>query len=230
MAFVTEYTCNGCGLELVSEDRMFRWDGESGMTEDFLLLMNICQKLNGAEIIGDVSETYCRDCEKYVKVYSITEVLDGIDNPCEAVMDGIKSHIDEYGRRLDELKDIRERSDYTIVKEGNHYVVRIPEYEPFYYSNYLFPQMSEEEVIRDALKDFHEEIDEVIESHEKRYQRYVSSSYLVVDDTDRPKGKFDLSEKVKCPECASKINKHVDGKLPCPRCGGSIIGFGICYD
>ena len=39
MAYVTEYTCSGCGLELVDDGRVFVWDDEHGWTEDFLLLM-----------------------------------------------------------------------------------------------------------------------------------------------------------------------------------------------
>jgi len=230
MAHVTEYTCNDCGLELVNDGRAFVWNEETDMTEDFLILMSTYQKFYGAEITGNVSETYCRECERYVKAYSITEVLEGIDDACDVVMKGIENNIREHGRKLSKLKDIRKRSQYTISEEGGHYVVRIPEYESFYYSNYLFPEMSKEEVIEDALKDFHEQIGGFIESYEKRHQRYLDSRYLVVDNTGRTKDEFDISEKVICPECGSEINKHVDGQLPCPRCGGRIFGLGTFYD
>lgn len=230
MAHVTEYTCNGCGLELVDDGRAFVWNEETGLTEDFLILRSTCQKLYGADISGSVSETYCRECKRYVKVYSLTEVSGGIDDACDVVMRGIENHIREHGRKLSELKDIKRRSQYSISEEDGHYVVRIPEFESFYYSSYFFPEMSEEEVIEDALKDFHEEIGELIESYEKRHRRYLDSRYLVVDNTDRPMDEFDISEKVKCPECGSEINRHVDGRLPCPRCGGKIFGLGTFYD
>ncbi|WP_405265364.1 hypothetical protein [Methanobrevibacter sp.] len=166
MAHVTEYTCNSCGLELVDDGRAFVWNEETGRTEDFLILMSTCQKFYGAEITGNVSETYCRECERYVKVYSITEVLEGIDDACDVVMKGIENNIREHGRKLSKLKDIRKRSQYTISEEDGHYVVRIPEYESFHYSNYLFPEMSKGEVIEDALNDFHEQIGGLIESYE----------------------------------------------------------------
>jgi predicted Zn-ribbon and HTH transcriptional regulator len=230
MAYVTEYTCGDCGLELVDDGRVFVWDDNPERTEDFLILMNTYQKLHGAKITGNVSETYCRECGKYVKVYSITEVIDGIDDPCGAVMEGIHNYIDECGRELSRLNEIREKSEYSIVRQDNHYVVKIPDYEGFYYSNYLFPSMTREEVIEDALKDFHEEIDEVIAAREKRYRRYVDSHYLVIDERERPEDEFDIFEKVNCPECGLEISKHVDFKIPCPRCGGHIFGMGIHYD
>lgn len=230
MAFVTEYTCQSCGLELVDDGRAFVWDGESGETQDFLILMSTYQRLHAAQISGSVSETYCRDCGKYVKVYSIRDVIDGIANPCDVVERGIEKYIRQYGRRLGELKDIRKRSDYLIKQEDGHYVVTIPGYESFSYSNYLFPEMSRQEVIEDALRDFHEEIDGLIESLEKRYQRYVESAYLIVDDTARGEDDFDLAEKVLCPDCGCEINRNVDSELGCPRCGGHIFGMGICYD
>ena len=230
MAYVTEYTCSGCGLELVNDGRAFIWDEEHEWTEDFLILMNTCQKLHGAKISGSVSETYCRNCSKYVKVYSITEVLGDIDNPCKVVMEGIGNYIDEYGRNLSRLKEIRKKSLYSIKREDNHYIVRIPGYDHFFYSNYLFPSMTKEEVIEDALNDFHEEIDEVIAAREKRYQRYLDSHYMVIDECGRPEDDFDLCEKVNCPECGLEINKYVDFRIPCPRCGGQIFGMGINYD
>ena len=230
MAYVTEYTCVGCGLELVDDGRAFVWDDEHDLTEDFLILMNTYHKLYGAKISGRVDETYCRDCGKYVKVYSITHVLDGIDDCCSAVRKGIENHIGEYGRELSRLREIREKSDYSITQEDGRYVVRFPGYESFSYSNYLFPEMTREEVIENALKGFHEQIDELIEYREKRYRRYVDSHYLVIDDTARPEGEFDLSEKVSCPECGLEISKHVDFRVPCPRCGDQIFGMGIYYD
>ena len=230
MAQVIDYKCHGCGLELVDDGRVFTWNAKSGVTDDFLILMSTYQRLYGAEITGSVSETYCRDCGKYVRVYSIQEVHGEIESPCDVVMKGIERHIAERGQKLSKLKDIRKRSEYTIETEDGHYVVRIPEYESFSYSNYLFPEMSRDEVIEDALKDFHEEIDEAIEFHEKRLQRYLDSHYLVLDETGRSRDEFDIYEKVKCPECGSEINRYVDYKLPCPRCGGMIFGLPTFYD
>lgn len=230
MAFVTEYTCQSCGLELVDDGRVFIWDEDSGETRDFLILMNTCHLLHGPKINGSVSETYCPDCGKYVRVYSIQEVLDEVSNPCDVVLDGIAKNIRECGRRLDELKDIRKRSDYLIRKEENHYIVTVPEYEGFYYSSYFFPEMSREEVIEDALNDFHEEIDQHIGEYEKRYLRYRDSICMVLDETGRSGDEFDIHEKVECPGCGRKINKYVSHELGCPVCGGAIYGMGIHYD
>ena len=230
MAFVTDYTCSSCGLELTDDGRVFIWDEDSNQVRDFLILMSTCHLLNGAKISGNVNETYCRECGRYLKIYSITQSSQDISNPCEVIEKGIKKHIEEFGSELERLKEIRRKSQYSIEKEDNHYVVRIPEYESFYYSNYLFPHMTREEVIEDALNDFHEEIDELIEVRERAYRRYLDSNYLVVDERDRPDGEFNPKEMVECPVCGSQISRYVGHEIPCPRCGGQLSGFGVCYD
>lgn len=230
MAIVTEYKCTDCGLELADDGRVFIWDAESGTTEDFLILMNTCQLLHGAKIRGSVYETYCSECGKFLKVYSIEEVMDGVENPCELVREGIDKHISQYGAELQRLKDIEKRSDYTIEKEDNHYIVRVPEYD-FYYSNYFFQYMSRQEVIEDALNDFHEEIGQEIEGKSRIHERYLNSIYLIVDDTGRLHDDYDVLEKVNCPECGKEIHKHVHHDIPCPRCGGKFFTMGeVCYD
>lgn len=228
MAVVTDYKCSGCGLELTDDGRVFIWDDETNETKDFLILMSTHQLLWGAKISGKVSETFCKECDRYVKVYSINQVADGIDNPREVVIEGIKRHIERCARKLAELKDIRERSEYVVEEKENYFLVTVPEYEYFRYSNYLFADMSKDEVIRDAMNEFHEEIDSCIESKEKRYRRYLDSHYIILDE--REECEFDISEKVQCPECGSEINKYVSGDLPCPRCGKAIFGFPTCYD
>lgn len=227
MAVVTDYTCSKCGLELSDDGRVFIWDGESGETRDFLILMNTYMLLDGAKISGKVYETFCRQCDRYVKVYSIREVHEGIENPVELVTEGIRRRNERCRQKTEKLRAIRERSKYSIERDDDYYIVTFPEYDDFEYSNDYAPEMTKDEVIRHALNDFHEEIDGIIESYE---HRICGSHYLVVDETDVLKDEFDLFEKVKCPECGSKINKHVSGELPCPRCGGFIFGLPICYD
>lgn len=231
MAVVNEFKCADCGVELADDGRVFVWDCDSHQTRDFLILMSTYMQLDSAKISGGVSETYCSGCDKFLKIYSIKKFSDDVENPCETVRRGIENYISEYGCELQKLKDIKKRSDYTIEKENDYYVIKIPEYENFYYSNYLFPQMSKEEVIQDALNDFHKEIDEVIESRQEKYQRYLNSNYLIVDDSDREFDDYDALEKVNCPECGREIFKYVNGEVPCPKCGGHLFCISsICYD
>ena len=231
MAILNEFRCVNCGLELADDGRVFVWDSDSDQTIDFLILMSTYERLHGAKISGCVSETYCRGCNKFLKIYSIKEVGDGVEDPCEVVFNGIKNYIEECCRELEKLKDIKKRSNYAIEKEDNFYIVKIPEYEDFYYSNCFSVQMSKEDVIEDALNDFHKEIDEVIEIRQEKYQRYLDSNYLVVDNTDRAFDEHDLLEKVNCPECGKEIFKYINDKVPCPKCGDHLLFVNcICYD
>ena len=228
MAEVTDLKCTGCGLELTDDGRAFIWDDKTKATKDFLILMSTCHLLYGAKISGRLSETYCSDCDRYVKIYIIKEAVEGIADPCEVVRQGIKRQTDECKAKIERLKDIRERSEYVVEKNEDYYLVSIPEYEGFRYSNYLFPEMTKEEVIRNAINTFHEEIDGEIEYLKKRYRSYVESHYLILDERDL--GETDIREKVKCPECGSEIRKYVSAGQPCPRCGGLLFGFPVCYD
>lgn len=230
MAIVTEYRCEECGLELADDDRVFIWDEESNTTKDFLILMMTHMCLNDAKITGNVSETYCSECGKFVKVYSIREVKDEIPNPCEVVRQGIKNYIAYCGKKLDELKDIKNRPSYTIEREDGHYVMEIPEFE-FTYAGIFSGELTKVKFIEEALDEFYDEINEVIESHEKTYSRYLNSIYLVVDETGRQIDDYDPLEKVSCPVCRREIHKHVNGEVPCPRCGGRLNPMNFtCYD
>ena len=229
MAIVTEYKCIDCGIELKDDGRVFIWDGESHETRDFLILMRTCEWLNGAKISGRVNETYCSECKKFLKIYSICEAAEDIENPRETVMEGIERHIDLLGGELQRLKDIRKKSEYTIEKKDYYYIFKIPEYPDFFYSSYLLPHMTKDEVIKDALNDFHEQIDEVIESRQEMYDKFLNANYLVVEE-DGWKD-IDLSDKEKCPECGKEIFKYVNGNNPCPKCGGRLCPVSqICYD
>jgi ssDNA-binding Zn-finger/Zn-ribbon topoisomerase 1 len=146
-------------------------------------------------------------------------------------MEGIKNNILEAGRKLGELKEIKKRAEYNVIREDGHYVVEFPEFEHSRYSYYLFPKMTRDEAVEDALKEFHEDIDYSIEWREAAYRRYLNSNYLVVDATGRSGEEHDPLEKVECPECGSEVYKYVNGEVPCPRCGNELMGVNcICYD
>ena len=231
MAIVEIYKCMDCGIELEDDGRVFIWDGDLNQTKDFSILMMTYHWLQGSEITGDVSETYCRDCGKFLKIYSIREVRDDVMNSCEVVMGGIKNYIEDYGRELEKLKGIKKRAEYIVGKDEGYYVVEFPECENFKYSYCFFPEMTKEEVIEDALKEFNEEIDEMIEESEETYQKYLNSNYLVADNSDRSQDDYDPLEKVNCPECGREVYKYINHDVPCPRCGKELLCINhICYD
>ena len=227
MACVTDYECLDCGLMLVEDERVFVWNEESNQTIDFLILMSTCKLLDDSKINGEVSETYCCECDKFLRVYSIKEVFDGINNPCQIVKEGIKNYIDSEANELQNLKEIKKRANYTISKEEDCYVFEIPEYN-FTDRNLIF-EKSKEEFIEDALNAFYDEIDMEIDYYEENYQKYLNSNFLVVDD--RLNDKYNPLEKVNCPVCGRDIYKYVNDVVPCPSCGGELEGGSVkLYD
>ncbi len=231
MAIVEIYKCMDCGIELKDDGSVFIWDSDLNQTKDFLILMMTHDWLHGAEISGDVSETCCRICGKFLKIYSIREVQDDVKNPCEVVMEGIKNYIANYGRELEKLKCIKKRAKYIVTKEEGYYVVEFPELEHCKYSYYFFPEMTKEEVIDDALNEFNEEIDEMVEGRDETYQKYLNSNYLIIDNSDRSQDDYDPLEKVNCPECGNEVYKYINHDVPCPRCGKELLCINhICYD
>jgi len=223
MAIVNYYQCVGCGLELADDGRLFYYDTDSGETIEFLILMSTVGLDRGSKIKGNVTETYCKSCDKYMRIYSIRE--SEIENPCETVRKGIDKHISVIQSELERLKGIKRRSKYTITPEEDYYVVDFPEWGDFYHVDDE-PEMSKEDVIKDALSQFHEEIDYKINSMDDK----VAESIIVVLD-ERGKGEDDPSEMVECPDCGSEVNKYVSNLNECPKCGG-LFGCinSVCYD
>lgn len=230
MAMVTDYACLNCGLELKDDGRVFIWDDEKNQTRDFLILMRTYQWLDGAKISGNVSETYCSGCDRYLMIYSITEVLDGISNPCETVRGGIENRIKDLGREIEGLRNLRQNFDYTVEREDSYYVVKIPEWD-FSYANIISNATTRQEAIDEALEEFYSQIDGAIESRSKTYEKYMNSNWLIIDERQRADEDPDPLEMVECPVCGKKTHRYVNMQVPCPRCGGELMG-GMCtlYD
>ena len=222
MAIVTNYKCDECGLELTDDGRLFYYDEESQECIDYLLLMLTVGLDEGSRISGDVNEVYCKDCDRYLVVYTIRKV-DGIENPCEIVDKGIANRISHYKSELKKLEQIKERETYTIEKDDDYYYIVFTEFEDY---DYYWHGESESRAIENAKKEFHKEIDGAIE----RLRNKIDAMWIVVDQSDMPEDYRDESEKVSCPECGRKIIKFISGK-PCPKCGNEFFfGFSMCCD
>jgi hypothetical protein len=226
MAFVRSYSCPECGFELEDDGRLFYYDSDSNEIIEYLLLMSTVDLDNGSKIKGDVSETYCKTCDRYILVYSIREAEGDIEDLCETVMKGIEKHMSSCHEELKRMNDIKKRSEYTITREDDYYVVRIPEWEDFYYSSSLFPEMSREEVIEDDLNDFHEEFDEIFDDLAKRYDKQFNAIYLILDERGKLNDEPDRSEKVTCPKCECEVNRYAEPLDSCPRCGADMCMSG----
>ena len=67
MAIIRGYECMNCHLELVDDERLFFYDESTKQTVDFIVLMTTVGMDKESKIKGCVHETYCADCDKYLK-------------------------------------------------------------------------------------------------------------------------------------------------------------------
>jgi hypothetical protein len=119
MAFVRSYSCPECGFELADDGRLFYYDSDSKEIIEYLLLMSTVDRDKGSKIKGDVSETYCKTCDRYILVYSIREAEGDIEDLCETVMKGIEKHINschEELKRMNDIKAIKATPPITMKK------------------------------------------------------------------------------------------------------------------
>ena len=125
MAIIRGYECMNCHLELVDDGRLFFYDESTKQTVDFIVLMNTVGMDEGSKIKGRVHETYCADCDKYLRVYTICENESGIEKPLEIIREGI----DNYIKQLKEDNKYSSKLDSTIflIEESNHEEVACPE-------------------------------------------------------------------------------------------------------
>lgn len=223
MAIVNELTCENCGLELVDDGRLFYYDEKSDETVDYLLLMLTVGQDMGSKIKGTVSETYCRTCKRYVKVYSIREIDGDVENLSKTVRKGIENHMVKYLKEIERLAEIKRREMHSIEWDESYLYVHFDEYE-FDYGDYADSGLSKEAIIKDALKRFHNEIDSEIEYKKRQYDKRKNALYLVLDESAND----DPSKMVSCPGCGNEIDRYIDGT--CPGCGEPLSGFSICYD
>lgn len=223
MAIVDEYLCSECGLELSDGGRLFYYNEKSQECIDYLLLMTTASWAEGSRIKGEVNENYCRDCGRFLRIYTIREV-DGIENPRKTVELGITNHIIRYKDELKNFEEIKKRENYIIEEDEDDYYIYFPEFEDFDYCGY---DESRTEAVENAKREFHIEIDEKIE----KLKNKIDAIYLVIDQSDLPGDYHDKSEKVICPECGRELNKFLIPGMPCPKCGNrDFMCFTVCHD
>lgn len=218
------YKCDECGFELEDWSVHFFYDSKLKVTRDYVLVFKTVGLSKGSKIKGYVDETYCWNCEKFVRIYRIIE-KDDVENACELVEQGIQNYIDNKLIEINKLKEIKKREEYTIKKiippyyDKHYYKVTFPELNDknTYISDY---ELDEDDVIEKALDGFHKQMDMLINDNLERYKKDIGANYIVLDESNKSYMDFNPSEKVTCPECNVNINKYVNEKNPCPKCGG----------
>ena len=69
MAIVNSYSCPECGFELTDDGRLFYYDSDLKEIIEYLMLMSTVDFDKESKIKGDVSETYCKTCDRYILGY-----------------------------------------------------------------------------------------------------------------------------------------------------------------
>lgn len=237
MSFEDIYSCKNCDFEIRQEDELFFYDSDSKETVSYILLMSTAGMGKGFETKGSIYRSYCKCCDKFVKIYVIRE---GGSNMIQQVYQGIKNNFEGYADKIHELKEIKKREKFSLKRKDGFYLVNFHELDSSYeYFDMLDIGDCEEEVVKIALKDFHETIDNQINLFEKLYQEESQMIHIVVDESEEqtkivPKlirsilkinvgysgedGDF-----IKCPQCGNKIRKYVNEDSPCPKCGEKLI-------
>lgn len=231
MGAISIYECDDCGFKARIDLRSFFYDCELNETVDFAVGVLTRHMGKNAQIKGYVDLTYCWNCEKFVKIYVICE-KGNFGNICEMVEQGIHNYINNKIIELDELKEIKKREKYTVEKkiskltQESYYLVTFPELR----GGYEFPGYSgdtKNEVIEKALDRFHDEIDWEIEYCHRTYKKGIETNYIVLDYTDGSHEEYNPLNKITCPECHVKIDRHINEKAPCPKCNGKISRTGM---
>ena len=137
MSAIDKFSCCDCGFEIDTyQFELFFYNPQSNQTADYLLLMSSAGKDDGYETKGHVSRSYCRHCDKYVKIYFISDgggadaiknVRQGISNYLDAL--AVKLHENEYVKvkeslmgEFDYIRVVVDASDNSLIE-----TVRCPE-------------------------------------------------------------------------------------------------------
>lgn len=219
MSFEDIYSCNDCDFEIRQEDELFFYNPDSKETISYILLMSTAGMDEGFKTKGCIYRSYCKCCDKFVKIYVIRE--GGGSNMIQQVYQGIKNHFEGYADKILVLKEIKKREKFFIEKKDGFYSINFHELDSYGYFKFLDIGDCEEEVVKMALKDFHKTIDSRINLFEKLYQKESQIINIVVDESDEPTkmvsrlkrsiSKVNVSHSwedrdfIKCPQCGNKI-------------------------
>ena len=208
--------CLNCGLELVDNGLRFYYDEDSKQIIEYMILMRTVNWGSDSKIRGRVSETYCGECGKFVRVYVILE--SEYENPIEIVREGIDNYLEELLSEIKELIEIKKREKYTIEKDSDTYIIRFIESDYKYHkwfkptnigqafdeaakkcglvlvgdSGYEPPVFENiDDAVSSAKKDFNEDIGSRVNYLTEKYKRYKDSIILILDERDRYEKEMD---------------------------------------
>ena len=175
-----------------------------------------------SEIRGRVTETYCRKCGRYLRIYFIDYLEENLLNIDDIIKEGIDKHSDRLLNEINELEEIKKRELYEVEKDDESFYVEFLEYD--------FTEVGEtkEKSIETALDEFHELIDDEIALKKEEYEKRKNSNYLIINEK---KSDYDPLSKINCSECGEEMHMFINSDVPCPKCGGHILATNtVFYD
>lgn len=236
MGVIENYACDNCGFKISIDLRAFFYDSELKETIDYTIGPLTRNLGKNAQIKGFVHETYCWNCEKFIKIYVIRE-KDNLENISEIVEQGIHNFIDNKIIKVDKLKEIEKREEYIVETRKynpspeifeSFYVVTFPELNGGYeFKGYV--DENKKEVINRALASFHKKIKHEIDYCQRTYKKGIETNYMVLDDSNDSCSEFYSLEKISCPVCHAKVNRKISEENPCPKCNGKISLKGTLF-
>lgn len=224
--------------------KRFYYDEESKQTIDFMVLMMTAGRDYNSKIRGRMSETYCGECGKYVRIYVILEAEE-YENPIETIREGIHKSHEALLAEINELIEIKKREEYTVGMDSDSYIIRFSETDYRYYKYFkpvnigrAFDEAAKKyglEVVKggdyeppvfknindaiiSAKMDFHEDIGSRINHLSEEYEKSMDSIYIILDERDRYEREMDYwgydGDKPHYYDSLEKIH--------CPDCGSEI--------
>lgn len=128
MAVDETFTCKNCGFEVTETDTYFFYNYDNHEIIDFILLFSTAGISDGSKIKGSIFESYCKECNKFIKTFYIENVdcpEYGSEEIIDIVKSGIKNNLknikNETIAKIDELKEIRLKKKYKIEKRPNSF-------------------------------------------------------------------------------------------------------------
>ena len=69
MAVHETYTCENCSFEFTDSAELFFYNHDLNIIEEYVPLVSSVGISDGFEIHGLIHESYCKNCEKYIKTF-----------------------------------------------------------------------------------------------------------------------------------------------------------------
>ena len=221
----SEYHCNNCDKDWVEDKQMFYLMSDDRIEEQGIIMLSYqIQRRSIAH--GWISDSYCKICDKHIKLYLLEEVKTHYPNlDPNRILEEYKHNPNFIFGTYNDFKDGQEvdcpNCNNKIVLEedfnlGDEYNLNCNSYHTSCEScgeDYNFF------AIKPPLRNYTQK--EVLEKLENLLDEY---SILALSED------YESITEIKCPCCGNEIPKQISYDK-CPKCGGELEG-GLCilYD